>query len=79
MSRYIDADRLKTVIEKNFGHGTVKPILQLIDIAPTADEIVRCENCIHRDEPSNEDFELWCLYLGCNMNKNDFCSYGEKE
>lgn len=31
----IDADRLKIVIEKNFGHGTVDPIYQLIDAAPT--------------------------------------------
>lgn len=37
MSRYIDADKLKFVIEKNFGHGTITPILQLIDGQPTAD------------------------------------------
>ena len=37
MSKYIDAERLTFVIKKNFGHGTISPILQLIDEQPTAD------------------------------------------
>lgn len=37
MRDYIERNRLKTVIEKNFGHGTISPILQLIDQQSTAD------------------------------------------
>ena len=37
MAEYIERKRLKFVIEKNFGHGTIDPIIQLIDIQPTAD------------------------------------------
>ena len=39
MRDYIERNRLKTVIEKNFGHGTINPILQLIDEQPTADVV----------------------------------------
>lgn len=39
MRDYIERNRLKTVIEKNFGHGTINPILQLIDEQPTANVV----------------------------------------
>ena len=36
--RLVDADRLKAVLEKNFGHtGGAATMLQLIDIQPTID------------------------------------------
>ncbi len=44
MARYIDADRLNSVLDKNFGHtGGAEVAKQLLDDAPTADvkEVVR--------------------------------------
>lgn len=82
MSRYIDADKLKFVIEKNFGHGTITPILQLIDGQPTADvvEVCLCKDCKYRK------FIDWgmgdCLHpKGSKHIAYDYhyCSYGERK
>ena len=57
MSRLIDADRLKEVLEKNFGHtGGASVLAQLIDAQPTAEpkrgkwihvseEMWKCDQC----------------------------------
>lgn len=40
MSRLIDADRLKVVLEKNFGHtGGASVLEQLINVQPTIDPV----------------------------------------
>ena len=48
MARYIDADRLLLVLEKNFGHTSGADTLkQLIDIQPTAGvEEVKHGECV---------------------------------
>lgn len=50
MARFIDADRLILVLEKNFGNmGGANTLKQLIDKQPTADvvEVRNCEQCEH--------------------------------
>ena len=34
-------------------------------------EVVRCENCIHKDRVSD-----YCMYLKREINPEDFCCYG---
>ena len=62
MSRYIDADRLCEVLERNFGHtGGVSILKQLIDAQPTVDVVevpVRCRDCAYYIEREGYDREM---------------------
>lgn len=63
--RLIDADRLKDVLEKNFGHtGGADVLRQLIDIQPTVDAmpVIRCKDCIYYDPPHIENKGEWYEY-----------------
>ena len=76
MSRYIDADALKTNINTAFW----SEIEKVIDNAPSID-IVRCKKCI--DFVYDEQYKCY----GCandnglmgEINPDDFCSYGERK
>ena len=50
--------------------------------AVDAVEVVRCKDCIFREEPHiygrSVIGELWCRVIGVPMNLDDFCSYGER-
>ena len=76
MSRYIDAERLTFVIKKNFGHGTISPILQLIDEQPTADvrENVKGEwiDCLEDDIVDVQICSV-CGYKEYVIDKPNFC------
>lgn len=69
----IDKERLKFVIEKNFGHGTIEPILQLIDEQPIADvqPVVRGEwidgRCSVCGNSSRYETEKFCPNCGSQM------------
>ena len=76
--RLIDADRMKMVIEKNFGHGTVEPIYQLIDSAPTIEpkqgewiNVGTYEEC--KDCGEVKRFPHWnfCPHCGARMKGAD--------
>ena len=63
--RYIDADRLISVLQTNFGHtGGADVLKQLINEQPTADveEVVRCKDCKYseRYEACDGSFPLRC-------------------
>ena len=76
----IDKERLKFVIEKNFGHGTIEPILQLIDEQPAEDVkpvargewivlspkhfVFECSNCHHIQGYGEFAF---CPFCGSDM------------
>lgn len=75
MSRYIDADKLKSEfdykhIDMNKTAAVVhhKNILEIINQQPTADvvEVVRCKYCVYRP----------CLIMPHSYDF-DYCSYGE--
>lgn len=76
MNEYIEKNRLKTVIEKNFGHGTINPILQLINEQPTADvvEVVRCGECKYYKNTICQNPNGLPRYL----DENEFCSNGKR-
>lgn len=81
MSRYIDADKLKS--EFDYEHIDMNKtaafihhchILEIINQQPTADvvEVVRCKNCKHRKK------NTFCLHNMRYEDDNGFCSYGER-
>ena len=54
-------------------------IRRVVIQTPAADavEVVRCRDCLFRDEP--EQFgDLQCHILNVPMRNDDFCSYGER-
>lgn len=63
--------------------------LSVINNAPTIDavEVVRCKDCVHSIQTSEQDRKLWglsndhmeCCWFGSNVLANDFCSYGKRE
>ena len=84
--RYIDADRLISVLQTNFGHtGGADVLKQLINEQPTADveEVVRCKDCKYseRYEACDGSFPLRCnepKNIQIGIPDNHFCSYGVK-
>ena len=85
--KLIDSDRLKRVLNKNFGGiGGAAVLKQLIDNQPTVDAVpvVRCKNCTNRGKEnqcpmmkSPDD-----VYYGeweDDTEDDYFCSFGERE
>lgn len=61
--KLISAERLKQVLDKNFGHtGGAAVLEQLIDIAPAVDavEVVRCKDCEHLRVFDGESLYAMC-------------------
>lgn len=91
MRRYIDADAVLELIQEEF-HKTdvngeeqigVLKCHRIVREAPTADvvEVVRCKDCIHREETSLKEIPkevCWCGKLGSMAHDKHFCSYGER-
>ena len=70
MSRYIDADAMRTVKSiQSADFNSIESIQKWIDEQPTADvvEVVRCKDCKHYIKACFE----W-------HDDDDFCSYGER-
>lgn len=81
MTRLIDADRLKEVLEKNFGHtGGAKVMCQIIDKQLTAYDIEEVINRIEklRTEAANSGAEalLNTDALLINYNNGQYNAYG---
>lgn len=83
MSRYIDADKLKSdikdVAEINCGSFTEFEVLGILSGQPTADvvEVVRCKDCKWWD--NDGDAERCTHKYGGMWAKSDaYCSYGER-
>ena len=85
MSRYIDAEETKSVINANDWSNPVVPqvVGYIIDRMPTADvvEVVRCKDCVHSGECELPDIPkevLWCNKLVSLAHEKHYCSYGER-
>lgn len=80
--KLISADRLKQVLDKNFGHtGGAAVLEQLIDIAPAVDavEVVRCYQCVNNPRIGTKTKGMvWCRKFRSEVRPDDFCSYGER-
>lgn len=75
--KLISAERLKQVLDKNFGHtGGAAVLEQLIDIAPAVDavEVVRCKECRY----DGDENECPLIAKFDNVGDYDFCSYGKR-
>lgn len=85
--RPIDADRLKRVLNKNFGGiGGELALEQLIENQPTVDDVpvVRCSECVNRGKkyqcpmmksPDDAYYGSW----QDDTEDDDFCSYGARK
>ena len=92
--KLIDSDRLKRVLNKNFGGiGGAAVLKQLIDNQPTVDAVpvVRCGYCkffhLHPNNYFAENAGIYakhshyCDFGKCEADRfnTDFCSYGERK
>ena len=80
MSRYIDADALKTIKSiQSADFNSVETIQKWIDSAPTIDavSVVRCGECKHMYDGIKGDGYLICHKFNHFIKADDFCSYGE--
>ena len=88
MSRYIDADILKRMIEAKAdtlieGKQAFNCVAKWLDLLPSADvvEVVRCKDCKHRYVPYR--CALWYGTAGdkdyfAERGEDFYCSYGER-
>ena len=93
MSRYIDESILIEKLHVGEGLPTISRSVLVncvLPTIPTADvvEVVRCKDCKHYNEYDNgekiigeeEVHDGWCMrWSGIeNVNRHDYCSYGER-
>lgn len=75
MSRYIDAEELKSAIRKAFPSLMMRfDINSIINEQPTADvvEVVRCKDCRYRFKN-----KWFCCDVRC-LDADNYCNYGER-
>jgi hypothetical protein len=81
--RLIDANALKIHRMHNVGANHPLDVVYRKDIdnAPTVDavEVVRCRDCARADLYSNRPCYLFCMEHHKLVEKDDFCSYGERK
>ena len=93
--RLIDANGLSEQMAANFEQCVLDGVdsaecqiaLDTISEAPTVDavEVVRCKDCCHYRKATDWDGESYyachkrAAVLIMQMNKDDFCSYGERK
>lgn len=77
MARLIDADYKDICIPSYINEEDVDDILVQF---PTVDavEVVRCEDCRHKDFRYYDKESVFCYMSGKYRHINDFCSYGAK-
>lgn len=90
MARYIDADKLKELVNGRSSHWLNEwdtlGVLGVIDEAPTADvqEVVKCKDCVyatymllHRDDKP----VIWrCERMQCRLSdENSYCSWARRK
>lgn len=80
MSKYVKLEDAKAIL-----WGLSMPLcdyesaMKDIESLP-ATEIVRCKDCMHNNhETIDEIEENWCEIFRCEIDDDDFCSYGEKQ
>ena len=84
MSRYIDADKLKTIESiQSADFNSIESIRRWIDEQQTADvvEVVRCKDCEYWKKDQSDEVKDFG-YCKCNdeyFTDTDYCSYGERE
>lgn len=95
MSRYIDADELRSFIKDQYfkcdmpeewGNGVMWATSQINHycnkVAPSID-IVRCKECkwFDADENESDSWHLCTRHFGMYINfaEDDYCSYGERK
>ena len=86
--RLIDAYKLEKVVNEHPGtYSHRDDIIAAIAKMPTVDavEVVRCKDCCHYRKATDWDGESYyachkrAAVLIMQMNKDDFCSYGERK
>lgn len=81
MSRYIDAEKFKHIINNSKMYGTMDwhDVLEMLFEVPTADvvEVVRCKDCIHH-KPFPFSDEHICDVFDWKSEDKDFCSFAER-
>lgn len=79
MAEYINREALRDEIlnDPTFDNNTINYFLDVVDLQPSADvvEVVRCENCKHRDKSGLCQAEGQKLIIAKD---NHFCSKGER-
>ena len=84
MSRYIDADKLKTIESiQSADFNSIESIRRWIDEQQTADvvEVVRCKDCKHNETFLFDDSKVLCWVHDTDIvvSPTDYCSYGERK
>lgn len=51
--------------------------IQVIENAADIVKVVRCKDCERRSKSADLTNTVYCKWLKIQMDKNDFCSYGE--
>ena len=82
MARYIDADKLKEMIEAKAdtlidGKEAFLYIAKWLDLLPPADVVVRCKDCVFCEE--GQGACIYCRLHDTRFERNGFCSYGKKK
>lgn len=73
-----DLDRLKEVLERNFGHtGGAAVMRQLIDNAPTIDPVHAAGGCYCRECAFKDTFDCPAAPKGRTFDVMEHCSFGE--
>ena len=81
MSKYVDVDKLKQMIEAKAdtlieGKQAFLYVAKWLDFMPSI-EIVMCKNCVFNEE--SQGACNYCKLNDCRFDKNGFCSYGERK
>lgn len=96
MRRYIDADKLKDIVNRQYSycHGytgtkkdiyreallAVKSAIHCQSVSKDMQKVVRCEDCkFYELAEYDEGTKNVCRLLKRQMQKDDFCSYGERK
>lgn len=89
MARYIDADyvidgikRKASQVELNKTAKTVIDLtINLLEEVAAADsvEVVHCGECERRSKGADLTNTIYCPWIKQQMNKTDFCSYGQRK
>ena len=84
MSRYIDADKLKTIESiQSADFNSIESIRRWIDEQQTADvvKVVRCKDCKHCEKRRTANYQpfFYCLMQECSIKDDDYCSFGERK
>ncbi|MBR4930428.1 MAG: hypothetical protein IKZ00_06460 [Bacteroidaceae bacterium] len=89
--RLIDADAIHKFVEDKVAEGKDgwangvgyewAWTLTAIDMQPTIDAVpvARCGECERRSKSADLTYTIYCPWIGQQMDKTDFCSYGERK